>query len=292
MNPKKQKRKDRRRARKLADQAWEAVHTANLDLAEKIIRRAVMAQEDNPLLWHDQGLILGLRHKDAEAAEAFCAALSLAPTFAEAFAHLAALRLREGLTREAVGLQTQAVKHAPENEEYAERLKDYRALAGQASGEQSDGAADQQIRLLADSPCDDWSARLSTLDWHALGDRLTRDGCVLIARVIDAESCARLRCMFEDDDLFAKTVVMDRPDFGKGVYRYFQAPIPDMVKELRRAVYPCVAPIANGWQRLLGEPESYPAEWEAFQEECRSVGQTTPTPILLKYGTGGFNALH
>jgi len=53
-----------------------------------------------------------------------------------------------------------------------------------------------------------------------------------------------------------------------------------------------VAPIANGWQRLLGEPESYPAEWEAFQEECRSVGQTTPTPILLKYGTGGFNALH
>lgn len=39
MNPKKQKQKDRRRARKLAEEAWDAVHAGNLDLAEKIIRR-------------------------------------------------------------------------------------------------------------------------------------------------------------------------------------------------------------------------------------------------------------
>src|SRR5436309_13958364 len=83
MNPKKQKEKDRRRARKLAEQAWEAVHEGNLDLAEKIIRRAVIAQEDNPVLWNDQGVILGLRQKEAEADEAFRTALSLAPTLAE-----------------------------------------------------------------------------------------------------------------------------------------------------------------------------------------------------------------
>src|SRR6185436_19633346 len=71
MNPKKQKEKDRRRARKLAEQAWEAVHEGNLDLAEKIIRRAVTAQEDNPVLWNDQGVILGLRQKESEADEAF-----------------------------------------------------------------------------------------------------------------------------------------------------------------------------------------------------------------------------
>ena len=66
MNPKKQKVKDRRRARKLAEEAWEAVHQGNLDLAEKIIRRAVAAQADNPVFWNDQGAVLSLRQKDAE----------------------------------------------------------------------------------------------------------------------------------------------------------------------------------------------------------------------------------
>src|SRR5437899_5653042 len=102
MNPKKQKIKNRRRARKLADQAWEAANEGNFDLAEKIIRRAVAAQEDNPVLWNDQGVLLGLRKKDAEAAESFRAALSLAPTYAEPYAHLATLRLRQGFANEAV----------------------------------------------------------------------------------------------------------------------------------------------------------------------------------------------
>src|SRR5216117_2948657 len=93
MNLKKQKEKDRRRARKLAEQAWEAAHEGNLDLAEKIIRRAVEAQPDNPVLWNDQGVILARKQKDVEAADAFCTAISLAPTFAEAHAQLAAVRL-------------------------------------------------------------------------------------------------------------------------------------------------------------------------------------------------------
>src|SRR5437868_14540507 len=115
MNPKQQKIKNRRRARKLADEAWEAANAGNFDLAEKIIRRAVAAQEDNPVLWNDQGVILLRQHKDFEAAESFRAALSLAPTFAEPYAHLAALRIRQGAAREAVVLQTQAVRHAPQN---------------------------------------------------------------------------------------------------------------------------------------------------------------------------------
>ena len=104
MNPKRQKAKERRRARVLAEQAWEAANRGNLDLAEKIIRRAVSTQEDNPVLWNDQGVILGLRQKDSEAAKSFAAALSLAPTFADPYAHLAALRLRQGARNESAGL--------------------------------------------------------------------------------------------------------------------------------------------------------------------------------------------
>jgi hypothetical protein len=301
MNPKKQKGKDRRRARKLAEQAWEAAHEGNLDLAEKIIRRAVLAQPDNPVLWNDQGMILRLRQKEAEAAEAFRSALSLTPAFAEPYTHLAALRVRQGFAREAVALQSQAVKHAPENAAYAELLEAYRSLAGQEDPQAmtppspGEGTATSPVRqndLPADNPCADWPERLAALDWYPLGDRLTRDGCLLIAGMVDAPTCARFRDMFDDDALFAKTVVMDRADFGQGSYRYFRAPIPDAVDQLRRAVYPYVARIANGWERLLGEPEHYPAEWEAFRDECRRAGQSTPTPILLRYGHGGFNALH
>src|SRR5262245_3924288 len=123
MNPKKQKMKDRRRARKLAAEAWEAVEAGNLDLAEKIIRRAVLAQEDNPVLWNDQGVILGKRQKEMEAGESFRSAITLAPTYAEAYANLAALLFRQGFIHEANRWMSSAVQHDPANAIFPERLE-------------------------------------------------------------------------------------------------------------------------------------------------------------------------
>jgi uncharacterized protein len=114
----------------------------------------------------------------------------------------------------------------------------------------------------------------------------------VIAALVDAQTCERIAGMFDDDARFAKTVVMDRPEFGQGVYRYFAAPIPEAVDQLRRAVYPYVARVANAWQEMLAAAERYPLEWDGFRDDCRRAGQTTPTPILLKYVAGGFNALH
>src|SRR5262249_34902486 len=125
MNPKKVKEKERRRARKLADEAWEAANAQNLDLAEKIIRRATATQPDNPVLWNDQGMILLLRGDDRAAEEAFRAALSLAPTYAEPYAQLAAMRARDGYPEQAINLMEQAVKHAPSSAVYTERLEAY-----------------------------------------------------------------------------------------------------------------------------------------------------------------------
>src|SRR5262249_30259440 len=119
----------RRRARKLADEAWQAVEAGNLDLAEKIMRRAVSTQKDNPVLWSDQGAILVLRGKDNEAERSFRNALKLVPTFADAYAHLAALRVRQGWFEQAVRLQEQAVAHAPTNAGHIEKLQAYRILA-------------------------------------------------------------------------------------------------------------------------------------------------------------------
>src|SRR5262245_51869995 len=232
MTPKTQKAKDRRRARTLPEQACEAVHADHPDLAEKIVRRAGAVQVDNPALCVDQGMILGLRGKEAESADAFRAAISLAPTFAEPYARLAALRIRQGFTSEAVALQTQAVKHAPDNAAYAEQFSAYQALADSEKPPSAQPAPDPQPPAESES-LGDWPERLAAFDWQQLGERLTRDGCVLIERLVDAAHCEELCSMFDRDELFAKTVVMDRPEFGQGVYKYFRAPIPTVVNQLR-----------------------------------------------------------
>jgi hypothetical protein len=296
MNPKKIKEKERRRARKLAEQAWQAADQQNLDLAEKIIRRAVATQPDNPVLWNDQGVLLTLRNKEGEAEEAFRTALSLAPNYAEPYAHMAALRAKRGYLHQAIRLMEMAVQHTPQNTLYAERLAAYRALlfpdAEPPETVTPLPAAKTEETLGQKPDMSAWLPKLAALDWPGITEALTRDGCVLLPTLLDADTCAELRGLFDNDTLFAKTVVMDREDFGKGIYRYFRAPIPAVVDALRRAVYPPVAAIANDWQRLLNESERFPADWDGFCEVCRRAGQTTPTPILLRYGPGGFNALH
>jgi hypothetical protein len=98
--------------------------------------------------------------------------------------------------------------------------------------------------------------------------------------------------MFADDMFFAKTVTMNKGRFGRGVYRYFAAPVPPLIDAIRELVYPFVAQTANDWQRLLMDEERYPAAWPEFRGRCAAAGQTTPSPLLLRYEAGGFNALH
>ncbi len=219
------------------------------------------------------------------------------PTFADAYAHLAALRVRQGWLDQAVRLQGQAVAYAPGNAVFAEKLAAYRALANDEMARrpptpEPGPPAPAQPAPPLDLPAVDWPARVEALDWAALGQALTREGCALVPGLMDAATCAALRALFDRDDLFARTVEMDQPTFGRGAYRYFRTPVPEVIEELRRAVYPHVARVANHWQELLREADHYPDDWEGFRAVCRDAGQTTPTPILLRYGPGGFNALH
>src|SRR6516225_3536154 len=110
MSAKKEKKKERRRARKLADEAWQAVEAGNLDMAEKLIRRATSTQPDNARAWNDQGVILNMRGNHAEADRAFRYAIRLARDFAEPYHHLAAIRVQQDRLDDAVALEAEAVR--------------------------------------------------------------------------------------------------------------------------------------------------------------------------------------
>jgi uncharacterized protein len=144
----------------------------------------------------------------------------------------------------------------------------------------------------ADAPSMETGPRIDALDWTALEDELGSFGCAVAPKLLSAEACHGLAAMYTDDDRFRSRIVMARHGYGRGEYKYFADPLPDLIVALRRDLYPRLAPIADRWNAAMGVPVRYPAEHDAFRERCHSAGQTRPTPLLLRYGPGDYNCLH
>ena len=148
------------------------------------------------------------------------------------------------------------------------------------------------LKRKPDAPSDDIETRVAAIDWTRVATDLDANGVAPIERLLAADECAALATLYEDDDRFRSTIVMARHGFGRGEYKYFAYPLPDIVAALRPALYAPLAPIANRWNEAMGIDVRYPATHAAFIKRCHAAGQTRPTPLLLKYGAGDYNCLH
>ena len=135
-------------------------------------------------------------------------------------------------------------------------------------------------------------SRIQTLDWEWISRELDEHGNANLERILSVNECQAVAALYTHDSLFRSRVVMARHGFGRGEYKYFDYPLPEVVAEVRTAIYPRLAETANRWNALMGLEVHYPETHSEFLKRCQDAGQLRPTPLLLQYGEGDYNCLH
>ncbi|WP_190810705.1 2OG-Fe(II) oxygenase [Flagellimonas sp. S3867] len=134
--------------------------------------------------------------------------------------------------------------------------------------------------------------KLATIPWEKITQELNEQGYAIIENVLDDQYCMELIKGFENHKLYRKVVDMERYRFGKGKYKYFKYPLPDVLSGLRKLIYPKLVPIANQWMHNLKNDVIFPKNLSELHAKCANHGQVLATPLILKYEKGGFNTLH
>ena len=139
---------------------------------------------------------------------------------------------------------------------------------------------------------DEAGASVENYDWGRVAADLSSYGCAVIEKLLTPQECREIASLYPHEEHFRSHVHMARHGFGKGEYRYFKYPLPDLISGLRAAVFPHLAAVANGWNERMGIDRMYPMSHAQYLKLCHDSGQTRPTPLLLQYVPGDFNCLH
>jgi uncharacterized protein len=135
--------------------------------------------------------------------------------------------------------------------------------------------------------------RVEALDWNHISQTLDSHGNAIIENLISSNDCDALVNLYSEDNIFRSRVVMEQHGFGRGEYKYFNYPLPDIIVSLRTRIYAHLAPIANRWNKMMNIIDViYPENHADFITRCHDAGQLKPTPLLLKYGEDDYNCLH
>lgn len=135
-------------------------------------------------------------------------------------------------------------------------------------------------------------SRVRAIDWARIGAHLDAQGWAMLDGILSPEECESVAGLYEGGGRFRSHIVMARHGFGRGEYKYFSYPLPDLIAELRPALYAKLRSTANRWNEAMGIDINYPESHEAFLKRCHAAGQIRPTPLLLQYGPGDYNCLH
>ena len=138
----------------------------------------------------------------------------------------------------------------------------------------------------------DIAARVDALDWEQAARDLDAQGCAVLKGLLAPDQCRALAALYPDEAHFRSRIVMGRHGFGRGEYKYFAYPLPDLIAGLRPALYARLVATANRWNESMGLDVRYPAQHDAFLKRCHDAGQLRPTPLLLQYVEGDYNCLH
>jgi hypothetical protein len=138
----------------------------------------------------------------------------------------------------------------------------------------------------------DIAARVDAIDWAQACRDLDAQGCAVLKGLLSPDECHALAALYPDDNRFRSRVVMGRHGFGRGEYKYFSYPLPDLITELRLLLYAQLYGVANRWNEAMGIAIRYPDQHDAFLKRCHAAGQIRSTPLLLQYGPGDYNCLH
>jgi len=137
-----------------------------------------------------------------------------------------------------------------------------------------------------------WKQKLAGLDWMKVAEQMHVKGYAHVPGLLDAITCSQLIKAYDRPKLYRKTITMERYRYGQGEYKYYAYPLPEVVQTLRQAIYPKLAPIANQWMEWLKLAQRFPCTFAELQKLCHQNHQPRPTTLILKYGPGGYNALH
>jgi len=166
------------------------------------------------------------------------------------------------------------------------------AMQGRAAQEKTQGKAGLGEAIRSDTVKERLGGRLSAVSWTGIEDQLNAAGCAVLAGLLTPADCDALVPLYAQDRPFRSRIVMARHGFGRGEYKYFDYPLPDLVGVLRESVYPRLAPIANRWHEALGVAVRFPRQHAEFIRRCHAGGQARPTPLMLRYEEGDYNCLH
>ncbi|MEZ5289228.1 MAG: 2OG-Fe(II) oxygenase [Vicinamibacterales bacterium] len=127
--------------------------------------------------------------------------------------------------------------------------------------------------------------------WPQLADELDAQGWSLRRALLSQPDCDAVAALYDDDSRFRSRVIMARHGFGLGE-QVFRRPAAAAGGRAARDALRTAGADRQPLGRGAGAHERFPATHQDFLDRCHAAGQCRPTPLLLRYGPGDFNALH